>query len=123
MTSAEMRMLDRKSSLSLATVAISLNCCVKMDGKPNPDSGIHGLSVKLHNAFGVDEVDCHGPSQQCSTGLSVPARIAKYAKPTCSNKMVQGADTGSIFTPGTSAFAQGSNTAPTIRSSANKTYV
>ncbi|KAF4460193.1 hypothetical protein FALBO_13034 [Fusarium albosuccineum] len=119
-----MRMLDGKSSLSLATVAISITCAAKMvDGKPTPDRNVYGLSVKLHNAFGVDVVDFHGPSQQGSTGLSVPARIAKFAKPMGRSKIVQGTGTGSIFATGASPFAQAGNTAPVTKSSTTKSYM
>ncbi|KAL9122243.1 MAG: hypothetical protein Q9187_001195 [Circinaria calcarea] len=76
-----MRMLNGKSSLALATLAISITCPAKMvDGKPVADRSAFGLSIKLHNAFGYEVVDYHGPPQQGSTGMMVPSRIAGMAK-------------------------------------------
>ncbi|KAL8900920.1 MAG: hypothetical protein Q9207_005453 [Kuettlingeria erythrocarpa] len=60
-----MRMLGGKSSLALATVAISITCSAKSEGdKLVPDTSSCGLSIKLHNVFGVQVVDYHGPPQQ-----------------------------------------------------------
>jgi len=69
-----MRMLNGKSSLCLGTVAISITCNAKMvDGKPVADRTSYGLSVKMYNAFSVNVVDYHGPPQQGSTGMMIPA--------------------------------------------------
>lgn len=120
-----MRMLNGKSSLCLGTVAISLTCPAKMiDGKPVPDKSSYGLSVKMHNAFGVDVVDFHGPSQQGSTGLTVPARIAQKAKIMGASRATTGTGVGSIFAAsGMSAFAQGGAAVPTIKTTETKSYM
>ncbi|KAH9827498.1 hypothetical protein Tdes44962_MAKER09692 [Teratosphaeria destructans] len=75
------KMLSGKSSLALATVAISLTCPSKLEGdRQVPDRTSYGLSVKIHNAFGVDVVDFHGPPQQGSTGMIIPSRFITGAK-------------------------------------------
>jgi hypothetical protein len=55
-----MRIFTGKSSLSLA---ISLTYGAKLvDCKPLIDKSSYGLSVEMHNAFGVDIVELHGSS-------------------------------------------------------------
>ena len=50
-----MRMLGGKSSLSLATVAISITASSKTEGNQQvPDTTSFGWSFKWHNAFGID---------------------------------------------------------------------
>ena len=76
-----MKMLNGMSSLCLATLAISITRPARMvDGKPVAAKTGFGLSVKLHNAFGVERVDYRGPPQQGSTGMMVPTRITGGAK-------------------------------------------
>ncbi|KAK1050097.1 hypothetical protein LTR74_017142 [Friedmanniomyces endolithicus] len=76
-----MRMLNGKSSLALAIVAISITCPSKMEGERQiPDRSSYGLSVKLHNAFGVNFVDYHGPPQQGPTGTMIPKRFITGAQ-------------------------------------------
>jgi len=99
-------MLNGKSSLCLGTIAISITCNAKMiEGKPTPDKTSYGLSIKMHNAFSIDTVDYHGPPQQGSTGMTVPARIAQKAKIMKTNSA--GIGGSSVFsTQSTNIFTQ-----------------
>ncbi|KAK6436905.1 hypothetical protein LTR95_006909 [Oleoguttula sp. CCFEE 5521] len=120
-----MRMLGGKSSLALATVAISITCASKQEGERQvPDKSSFGLSVKLHNAFGVNIVDYHGPPQQGSTGMMIPKRFITGAQ---SMKGSTGGASGmGIFAnTGTkpNLFGTGSQTAPSIKSSDNMSFV
>lgn len=107
-----MRMLNGKSSISLATIAISLTCASKMiEGKPVPDTSSYGLSIKLHNAPGIDVVDYHGPPQQGSTGMLIPARLAQKAAIMGAQRNATGNVNGGIFSNShRSIFANVKNT-------------
>ncbi|KAH8156705.1 hypothetical protein CIB48_g11546 [Xylaria polymorpha] len=117
-----MRMLNGKSSLCLGTIAISVTCPAKMtDGKPTPDKTSFGLSIKMHNAFHIDTVDYHGPPQQGSTGMMVPARIAQKAKLMTSGGIGTMGGVSNIFgTTGRGIFTQtNTNTPPPTSTTAN----
>jgi len=74
------RILNGKSFLRLATVVISITCPAKSDKeKMVPDMESYGLSIKLHNAFGVNIMDFHGPPQQGSAYMMIPERFVKGA--------------------------------------------
>lgn len=123
-----MRMLNGKSALCLATVAISLTVPAKSEGgKFVAEQGPHGLSIKLHNAFGVEEVDYHGPPQQGSTGMMVPSRIAMGAKVMSGSKVSTSAASGNmgIFANTTRTMFGGMNAngPPSIKSDDNASYM
>jgi hypothetical protein len=109
----------------MATVAISITNPVKMvDGKPTPDTSNHGLSVKLHNAFCIEMVDYHGPPQQGSTGLTIPARIASKAKVLTGIGSSTTGTMGSIFAdPNKSIFTSTDTEVPTTKSNESKSYM
>lgn len=122
-----MRMLNGKSSMCLGTVAISITCPAKMvDGKPVADKETFGLSVKMHNAFHVDEVDFHGPPQQGATGMNIPSRIAQKAKAMISKSSAGMGMSGGIFSPqNTSVFGSAGKSmeVPNNQNSVGKSYM
>ncbi|KAK5162690.1 uncharacterized protein LTR77_011243 [Saxophila tyrrhenica] len=122
-----MRMLGGKSSLSLATVAISITCPSKSEGdRQVPDKSTHGLSIKLHNAFGVSVVDYHGPPQQGATGMMIPKRFIQNAK-SMSGSAAGGTGMGIFARPNTGTgagknlFGSGSQAVPSVKSDDNST--
>jgi len=122
-----MRMLGGKSSLALATVAISITCPSKREGERQiPDTTSFGLSVKLHNAFGVNVVDFHGPPQQGSTGMMIPKRFITGAK-SMSAGGGGAAGSGIFANTGTGArknlFGTGSQAAPSVKSDDNMSFM
>jgi hypothetical protein len=122
-----MRMLGGKSSLALATVAISITCPSKREGERQiPDTTSFGLSVKLHNAFGVNVVDFHGPPQQGSTGMMIPKRFITGAK-SMSAGAGGAAGSGIFANTGTGGrknlFGTGSQAAPSIKSDDNMSFM
>lgn len=76
-----MRMLNGRSALCLAMIAIPITCQSKAkDDQQVSDKSTHGVSVKLYNAFGGDTVEYHGPPQQGATGIMVLKRFIQGAK-------------------------------------------
>jgi hypothetical protein len=120
-----MRMLNGKSSLSLATLAISITCPAKMvDGKPVVDKSAYGLSIKLHNAFGYETVDYHGPPQQGSTGMMVPSRIAGMAKVmNRGSSSTMGGNSGIFASPNKGLFSATGAGPTSIKSDDNVSYM
>lgn len=77
-----LRMIKGRSSLAVATLAISASFKARKDGDnwvPIMDTA--GLSVKLHNAIHVTEVDYHGPPQTGSSGMMVTKSIMDSISP------------------------------------------
>ncbi len=119
-----MKMLDGKSSLCLGTVAISITCNAKMvDGKPTADKSSFGLSIKMHNAFGVNVVDYHGPPQQGSTGMMIPARIVQKAQAMGKKGGMATGGGGSIFSTQTNVFSGAGLAVPSIKPANDKDYM
>jgi len=120
-----MRIINGKSSLCVATVAISITCASKMvEGKPQMDQSSYGLSVKLHNAFHIENVNYHGPPQQGSTGMMVPSRIASKAQIINRSGASNTVGTPSIFGNATkNLFTQAAVGPPTIKSADNNSFM
>jgi len=122
-----MRMLNGRSSLCLATVAISITCSAKAEREkmvPNTDS--YGLSIKLHNAFGVNTVDFHGPPQQGSTGMMIPKRFVEGAQSMSKGGVMRSSmgNSSSIFASKNQGLFGASVAAPpTIRSDDNASFM